>query len=295
MVAVTMLAVLLLGFSGSAAAQDSVFRLGGNVVIRADERVSDTVAIGGAVEVLGEVSGDVVAVGGSVTVDGTVSGDIVAVGGAVTLGPTARVFGDVTAVGGSVNRHPESMVSGEVSRITVAESFRFGWSDFGWGPWPWGWVNFPLTLLYVAGLFALASLVLAWIPDRVHAIEEHMETNAGRSIVIGLLAVVLLVPLTLVLILTIIGAPLLWLGYFAAKMLGYVALVSIVGRKVTDSFAPESGPAWQLVVGVVIVAVLRYVPFFGGLFSLVATVWTVGAVLDTKFGTNRPWLPPRQA
>lgn len=294
--AVAVMAVFLLGFSDTAAARDSVVRFGGNVVVQAHERiVGEVAAIGGAVEVLGEVLGDVFALGGSVTVEGTVSGDVVAVGGTITLGPTARISGDVIVVGGSINRDPSALVFGEVTAVTMADSFRLGWSDWGWTSWQWTRVNWPVTLLYVAGLFALAALVLAWIPDRVHAVEAHMESNAGRSVVIGLLAVILLVPLSLLLVLTIVGVPLLWLGFFAAKMLGYVALVGLVGRKVTERFAPESAAVWQLVAGVAIVAVLRYVPVVGGLFSLVATVWTLGAVLDTKFGSNRPWLPPKQA
>lgn len=295
-VAVMLAAVaLVVGFADTAAARDSVLRIGGSVVVPADEQAfGEVVAFGGTVEVLGEVVGDVVAVGGSVTVDGTVSGDVIAVGGTVRLGPAARVLGDVTAVGGSIDRHPGALVQGEVHTITVTDTFRFG-PGWRWMSWEWPWWSWPVTLLYVAGLFALASIILAWFPDRVHAVEQHMETNAGRSVVIGLIAVVLLIPLTLVLVLTIIGPPLLWLGYFAAKMMGYVALVSLVGRKVAERFFPDAAAVWQLVAGVLIVALLRYVPVFGGLFSLAVTVWTVGAVLDTKFGSNRPWIPPRQA
>lgn len=288
--------MFVLGFSGHVSARETIFRLGGSVVIRADERIAgDVVAIGGTVDVLGDVVGDVVAIGGAVAVDGKVSGDVVAVGGEIILGPTALVDGDVTTVGGTVNRNPQAVVNGEISILTVMDSLRIDLFNFRWGSWQGYWSNWPVSLLYVAALFALALVVLAIIPGNVHAIEKHMETNAGRSAIIGLLTLVLLVPLTFVLVLTIIGAPLLWFGYFAAKMVGYVALVSIVGRKVTERFSPDSAPVWQLAVGVAIVAVLRFVPVFGALFTLVATVWSVGAVLDTKFGTNRPWLPPRQA
>lgn len=295
-VAVALMAMFVLGVSEPAVAADSVVRFGGSVVVQPHEHIiGDVAAIGGTVEVLGDVLGDVFALGGSVTVQGEITGDVVAVGGAITLGPTAHVSGDVVAVGGSVNRDPSAVVLGQVTAITGAESIRLGFSDWRWATWEWSSINWPFMLLYLAGLFALAALVLAWIPERVQSIEAHMESNAGRSIVIGLLTLLLLVPLTLVLVLTIIGPPLLWLGFFAAKMLGYVALVSLVGRKVTERFAPESAALLQLVAGVMIVALLRYIPVFGALFSLVATAWTVGAVLDTKFGSNRPWLPPKQA
>lgn len=293
--AVLALAAAVLGFADDASAQASIFRVGGSVVIRPDEHlVGDVFAVGGTVDVLGSVTGDVVGVGGAVTVDGTVTGDVVALGGSVTLGPDARVFGDVTVVGGMVTRDPQAVVHGEVTSVSVAQTIRSGvnW-NIVW--WAWPWRDWPLALLYVAGLFAFAALILAWIPDRVHAVERHMETNAGRSAAIGLLALLLLVPLTFVLALTIIGPPLLWIGFLAAKLLGYVALVSFVGRKVAEKFFPNSSALWQLVAGVLLVAVLRHLPVFGWLFTLAVTAWTVGAVLDTKFGSNRPWIPPREA
>lgn len=294
LIVVAALVVFMFGAAQPVAAQDSVLRLGGTVVVGEGERlVGDVVAIGGSVDVLGDVIGDVVAIGGAVAVDGSVSGDVIAVGGAIKLGPNANINGDVTAVGGSVNRNPDAVVRGEVAVVNIAQGFRYGFAGFA--PFAWNWFSFPFGIVYIAGLFALALIVLAVMPDKVQAIEHHMESNAGRSILIGLLAMVLLVPLTIVLVLTIVGPLLLWLGFFGAKMLGYVALVGIVGRKVGERFSADVTPIWQVVVGVAIVAVLRYMPVFGAIFTAVATVWSVGAVLDTKFGTNRPWLPPRQS
>lgn len=292
---VVALFILIGASSEPVAAQDSTFRLGGNVVVEPGERIlGDAVVMGGSVDVFGEVTGDVVAIGGAVRVSGSVLGDVIAVGGAVTLDAGAVVSGDVIAVGGRVQRDPAAVVRGQVNVVNIAEGFRFGAGAVA--PWfAWTAFRYPAGIFYVLGLFALALLVAAVIPDKVHAVEAHMESNAGRSAVIGLITLVLLVPLSIILLITIIGAPLLWFGFFAAKMLGYVALVSLVGRKVTERFADEAAPVWQLVAGVAIVAVLRYVPLFGALFSFGATIWSLGAVLDTKFGTNRPWIPPRQA
>src|SRR5947209_6668841 len=64
-------------------------------------RRDDIVRFGGGITVAtGEyVGGDAVAIGGSVDVDGEVSGDTVAVGGSLTLGPHAHVHGDAVVVG----------------------------------------------------------------------------------------------------------------------------------------------------------------------------------------------------
>ena len=80
--------------------------VGGSVHVRQDETADEAVAVGGSVEVDGEVSDGVTAIGGPARIEGRVGGDVVSVGGSVYLGPRAVVDGDVTSVGGSVERSP---------------------------------------------------------------------------------------------------------------------------------------------------------------------------------------------
>ena len=68
--------------------------------MRKDETADEAVAVGGSVEVEGEVSDGVTAIGGPARIEGRVGGDVVSVGGSVYLGPRAVVNGDVTSVGG---------------------------------------------------------------------------------------------------------------------------------------------------------------------------------------------------
>lgn len=291
-----LVAVSVLLGSWDVSAQESVVRVGSSITVAPGERViGQLTAVGGAIEILGSVEGDVIAIGGLISVDGRVQGDVVALGGNVRLGPNARVSGDVSVVGGTLTRDPQAVVEGEISSVSFSEGFRFRFDFDDLRRVGWHGLDFPWVLLYVGGLFALALMVATVIPHHVDAVARAMESNAGRCIVIGLVAVLLMVPLTLLLILTIVGPPLLWLGFFAAKILGYVALVSLVGRRVAERMAGPTSPVWQVLLGVVLVALVRYIPVLGPLFSLTVTLWSLGAVLDTKFGTNRPWLPPRQA
>lgn len=288
------LVVLCQASLAAAQANRTTLRMGTSVTVPPGERVwGDVAAIGGTIEVYGTVDGDVVAIGGSITVDGWVRGDVVALGGHIRLGPNARVSGDVSVVGGTIARDPSAVVLGRVRTLTPAQAFDFGreWLHVLSSPW----LDLPWSILYVLGLFALAVIVVAIAPDNVHAVAAHMESNAGRSILIGLLALLLLAPLTVALIVTIIGPPLLWMCFWAAKLLGYVALVSLVGWRVAGRLLGSRSLIAQLAIGVLLVALVRYIPVVGALFSLVVTVWGVGAVLDTKFSTNQPWLPPRQA
>lgn len=269
-----------------------IFQIGGTVVVPRDRVVGgDVVAIGGPVEVFGIVRGDVVALGGHVIVHGTVFGDVVAVGGNVTVRPGARVDGDVTLVGGSLHRDEGAFVGGRVSQVQVMGDLWHHLPRYIHVVWP------PATLganvLYVLGLLTVALAVTALFPRQVYAVARSMEKNAGRAIMIGLIGLLSLVPLTLLLTVTIVGPFVLWAFFFAAKFMGYVAAVALIGGKVAAFFMPSPRPLPSVAFGVAAVALLRYVPVFGWLFSGLLTAWSFGAVLDTKFGTNQPWIPPR--
>lgn len=119
-IAVVLLVVttVLATLSGVAAAET---RAGGQVVIRADETVSDVEAYAGSVvvrgtvdgdltafagnvivEAGGRVTGDVEAIAGNVQIDGTVQGALQASGGNVLVGPTASIGGPVEIAAGSI-------------------------------------------------------------------------------------------------------------------------------------------------------------------------------------------------
>lgn len=271
-----------------------IFQVGGTVVVPRDRVVDgDVVSIGGPVEVHGVVRGDVVTMGGSVVVHGTVFQDVVAVGGNIVVRPGARVDGDVILVGGSLHRDEGAFVGGRVSRVEVVGDVWHHLPRYIHVVWPPA--SLGANVLYVLGLLAFALLVTALFPRHVYAVARSMEKDAGRAIMIGLIALVALVPLTLLLAVTIVGPFMLWGLFFAAKFMGYVASVALLGGKVAAFFTSSPRPLPSVVFGAAAVALLRYVPVFGWLFSGVLTVWSLGAVLDTKFGTQQPWIPPRTA
>lgn len=100
-------------------------RQGTEVVVTADELVTEDLYLGGAtVTVLGTVHGDLIAAGGTVTVKGDVIGDVLAVGGRVLIdgrvGGSVRAWAGEVRLGGSVG---EDLVAaaGQVSVAPGAE------------------------------------------------------------------------------------------------------------------------------------------------------------------------------
>jgi cytoskeletal protein CcmA (bactofilin family) len=143
---VLVVSLLLPAFTGAAAAQsDAGQRLGGTVVVEADETVNGFTAYAGTVIVEGRVEGDLTAFAGrvvveeggtvtgrlrafagSVVVAGTTGGNAVAYAGHVRVRETGRVGGSFGAVGGGVVisgtvRDDATTVAGSVTLAPTAD------------------------------------------------------------------------------------------------------------------------------------------------------------------------------
>ena len=216
---------------------------------RADAQVTtgDVVRFGGDVSVgrNERVQGDVVALGGPVDVQGEVTGDVVAIGGAVTLGPEAVVQGDLNVVGGGLTRAPGARVMGGVHEVGGgATGFGRGrtWST-GFGSfWPrFGSLAatvFRMTLLVLLGLIAVA-----FARRPIERIAMRTAATPVRAGLVGLLAEILFLPLLILMIVvlavSIVGIPLLALVPFAVLLMmlvmlvGFIALGYQIGRRLT--------------------------------------------------------------
>ncbi|MBU1026432.1 MAG: hypothetical protein KKA31_01755, partial [Candidatus Margulisbacteria bacterium] len=68
-------------------------------------------------------------------------------------------------------------------------------------------------------------------------------------------------------------------GIFASVVIGH-SLLARLGR-------PNAALIWSFVIGLVILKLIGMVPFVGWLVSLVLFFWAFGAVISTRFGTQR--------
>jgi hypothetical protein len=197
-------------------------RFGGNISVDRDEIVE----------------GDVVAIGGSIQVDGEVRGDVVAVGGSVTLGPTASVQDNVVVVGGSLTRDPGAHVGGRVSEVRTPvfdpTRMRERWNPMRfWGSTFGSVLALFGTITRVAILCLLASLVVLFGQGYMERAASYAASQPLKAGAIGLLAQILFVPVLLIviimLVVTIIGIPLLVLIPFLLIGLVVVGLVGFSG------------------------------------------------------------------
>ena len=275
--------------SGAVVNKD-VVSFGGNVVIEKDVHVN----------------GNVVVFGGNLDLAGQVGRDVTALGGNITLEPTAVVQRDVLAFGGYTDKKQGAVVRGSVTRGEGNTSI--------YGPFILpaalgGGVLGGLTglvfgivrnIFYALALAALGALTVAFMPTQTKQVADTAQKFAMPSMGVGCLTSFVAVTLGLLLIMTICGIPfgiLLLLALFVAWLFGWIALGRLTGEKLMEAFkAREILPVVAVVVGVLVLAIVGFVPIIGWIVGLFIGLLGLGAVVLTRFGTrDYPTLTPTPA
>ena len=297
--ALALAAVLLLAPAGGRAAEDPTEA--DPVALRL-ERGSlarhQVVALGRDLLVEGEALSDVVAVDGDVTVTGVVAGDVIVLGGDARVAGGARVEGDVFVLGGEVAAAPGATLAG---RTVAYPSISRAWLTLLEGPT----LGLPATsalvmgakLALLCGWLALALLLFATSGREVMATSESVAVEPFHNFLVGLTAVLSLV-LTALLLSSLaaglVAVPLLFLVVLIAvllKLWGMVAVFHALGdwlsrRLLGGRLVPLSAAT----IGLLLLGLVKLVPWLGIWAWTVATFIGVGAALSTKLGRREPWM-----
>lgn len=242
-------------------ASDERVAFGGDVVIRAGERVRDAAAFGGSVDVAGDVDGDVVAFGGDVRIrcGASVHGDIEAVGGRVVrdeCGETVRTSG---------NRALEP--EGERAEVDEEEESLLD--------------DLASDLQSLVFVFFLGVVFMHFRPVRYRAAIDLLRAAPLRTAGLGVLASFATTIGVVVLAITIIGIPLAVVATLTAVVVGYLGAAVVAGT--LGSLLPmerlRQSPVLELLAGTCVWFVLLRLPGAGVLASVAGWLAAVGALL----------------
>lgn len=207
------------------------------------------------------VNGDLNVIFGNATIAGTVRGDVNIVGGTYQTLPGAEIDGEI---------HSAASDSLAAMAPWFAAPGGWGWSHFGRGPRHMG-INLLSSVVVL--------LVFLLFPLRVRLALERVERHPGLSAVVGTLAFVAFVPVAILLVLSIIGIPLVFLevaGVFVGVWIGKGAISLLVGRRLYELISPNTTPAplAALILGLIVVSAAEIVPVVG--WAVTALIWLVG-------------------
>lgn len=260
--------------AAAATASDAVVQIGQDVVVSADQTVDEVVVINADAHIAGRVIGNVLAVNGTIYLES----------GANVGGNTATLAGKVVNNGSEIISGTRIDLGNSINLSTLNQlrhlSVRPSWFSHLWSATSW-WQLLTIILL---------GLLVNWMcPRPLQRTADALTADPAKSALYGVLAYLALIPLTLVLVITILGIPaipVLWGGVALARLLGQVALGLVAGRYLIAQLRNSSLTEYVLPIGLLTLGLITMLPVVGGLASLFYGIVGFGAAVWTKFGTH---------
>lgn len=275
----------------------SIFRTGNEVVIEG-EQFGHVYAAAGQVVVRGVIHGDLVAAGGSVRIEGTVTQDVYAAAGSLVI--SGDVQGQVTAAAGESVLTAESEVGkgvvlagesvrlfGEVQEPSMVRARRLENSASISGDLAVWKKEQPQTdqvaplvnsIIHTLSNVLFALIAWWWFGPALRATTQRLREDWRSAATAGIVMVVTVPLFMLLLLITLVGAPVgfkIGMAYFALLSVASVVPTFWIGQRL---FA-KAKPVWQLVAGAVMIGVLTQLPIIGWMIAVVLATVGAGAIL----------------
>lgn len=235
----------------------------------------DALVAGGTVALEGPVGRHVRGAGTEFRVNAAVGGDIDLVGvEELTLGPGAKIAGNITFESArEIRQDRGAQVSGQVIRHEPSR-------DRGAEPWD----RLMGTLFHILAVTVLGAAALIVTPRGTTAAgtavvrQTILSLGWGFGLLVG-------IPLGAVLLLiTLVGIPVAIIALVVYAVLLYASQTVValgIGRLLLTQLRAVEGYGWSVVstlVGALILAALRSVPFLEGIATLVVVILGLGAM-----------------
>lgn len=262
--------------------------VGGRVEVGPQAQIGGNLTmVGGQLELRGTVAGYVQAGSGRVVIDAPVTGDVSVTAGQVELGPRARISGKLRVRSrDELKQAPEAQVLGGIERQTLPRRESTAGEQPGdhgeriasAGSWVW-----------TAGLMLLGVVLVAMLPRFFGGVAQVLRERPAWAAGVGFIVLICTPVAALVLLMTIVGAPLALLVmplYFALLLIGYVGAGIALGDWAIARWSAVPGTAAApkgkrvLVVALAVLAVslAARVPWIGGWIAFAALLLGLGAL-----------------
>jgi cytoskeletal protein CcmA (bactofilin family) len=272
-----LLAVLLIAGTLLAAADG-----GKTVVVQAGAtRTGNINAFHSFLDISGKVDASVFLVGGRLRLGGEISGDVICLGSQVDIQEGAVIGRDLIVIGGRMAKAPGCRINGDSYYVRTREDLKkitrtlLPFLPLGGG------LNF-FRILKIVFWFILALLCLAVLPAQVGRAAGLLDRSLLRTGWLGLLALVVFILallISIVLSLVLIGIPLLLALvalYFLLLIFGRTVVFYAIGARLAALFKIRHNAIVFVVLGTVVYALLKIVPFFAAPLLIVMDIFAIG-------------------
>jgi hypothetical protein len=268
-----------------AGAQQLLVSVNRSVDIPAGEHVDTLVVVGADARISGDVT-SIVVIRGTATLANATARSLVVMNGSADLQAGTTVSGDVRTLDATVTQAPGSTVGGTV-RTLDADLAALGILLIP--------AFFLLMLGFGLAVVAAALLVAAFAARQVRSVESLIVRQPGHVLVAGIAGSVGLPLLAVLLIVSVLGAPIglamLFVLLPAVAFLAWIVAAIWVGDWIlgrTRGHVEPGHPYLAAVVGVIVLAFAGILPFV----TAIATLFGFGALLLAAWRTLRPEAAP---
>jgi hypothetical protein len=265
--------------------RDDVVAFGETLTFRPTFKITGSAVLGGRnVTLQAPVGGDVTAGGQEVRIDSAITGNVKVEGQHVVIGPNARIGGNLAYRGDKVEISPQAVIAGQKTILPARVHHRMHHGVRGPATMA-EQISDKLFGVLIFGVLALGMAAL--FPGLMERSGRMVSGNPLIAGVAGIGVLILGPAVALVLLITIIGAPLAAtviaiLGIVAATAMAATAAgLGLLARGLTGKGSGALTLAGQLgwtLLGVVVLCALGAIPYAGGWLMLIAFVLGAGAV-----------------
>jgi hypothetical protein len=263
---------------------------GGDITLPAGDEADALVVMNGTATVEGTAN-LVLVIDGTATVRGATLENLVVIRGDASLDGSTKVLKDVRTFDATVTQAPGTQVGGTVGGL---ETDVVGFAWFLAAAAIVFWIGTAIVTLLVALLLA------ALAAKQVRAAGSLISREPGKTALIGFLSLFVIPILAVLLMVTIVGIPagiaLLLFVWPVLAFIGYLVAAIWIGEFLVGRSSPgaeRQRPYLAAVVGVVVAAILGFVP----LLTFVISLFGLGAVVLAGWrvfrgtGLREPMLP----
>lgn len=251
--------------------------IGQSLRVSVDERVKELVVIGGRVDVYGVVE------------------KAVLVGGYIRLHPQAQITEELKMFGGHLEELEGAELMAEVIRMGIPlneKNWQEAWEGVAsssvvrWFGSFWAKLSYFCFKLFV--LLCCMALVNHVAPNYQNQVYQSLRERLSTHLFWGILSVLLVLPVTVFLTLSIIGIPLLPIQFSLLcvfVVLGNAHIARVLIEKLSMQFKIDLGLGrWStIVVGLILMDALQFIPVVGTLVRFLLLVTGFGAASKTFY------------
>ncbi len=259
---------------------DSLTAFGGGVTVDKDSKIGGGVTLGaGMATIDADIARGIVGGAGTLSIGGKVGKEIRIGVETLTIKKDARIAGDIiytsdneakVAEGATVLGKMRQTFPKEVGDLKSIQGIA---TKFGLG----------LKVLSYLAAFLVGTLFVYFFPSQSRKISSWIREKPGKSLLWGLVSLVLILPIFVLLLISVIGIPLalILLGLFVlGAYLTQIFVSLLLGRLVFRVFGREEMNAYvSLALGLAVYYLLTLIPFVGGIATLATIIFGLGALL----------------